>query len=89
MSNKRKVEIFSAGCPVCEEVVKLVKNSACSFCDVMVLNTNDVQVARRAKSLGVSRVPAVAIDGKLADCCAGGSITLQTLKDAGLGQPIP
>ena len=43
--------------------------------------------ARRAKELGVARVPAVAIDGKLVDCCAGG-IDLDTLKAAGLGQQL-
>lgn len=87
MNNQHKVEVFSAGCAVCEDVVRLVKASACPSCDVTVLNTNDVQVARRAKSLGISRVPAVVIDGKLADCCASGSVDIATLKAAGLGQP--
>lgn len=66
MSNKRKVEVFSAGCPVCEDVIRLVKASACPSCDVTVLDTNDVQVAQRAKALGISRIPAVVIDGVLA-----------------------
>ena len=86
MSNKRKVEVFSAGCGVCEDVVRMVKASACASCDVTVLNTNDMQVAQRAKSLGISRVPAVVIDGKLADCCAGGAVNEATLKAASLGQ---
>ena len=31
MSNKkRKIEIFSAGCPVCESVAEEVKKAACS-----------------------------------------------------------
>lgn len=87
MSNQRKVEVFSAGCPVCDEVVQLVRASACPSCDVTVLDTNNVQVAQRAKSLGISRLPAVVIDGKLADCCASGPFDLQTLQAAGLGQP--
>jgi glutaredoxin 3 len=86
MSNKRKVEVFSAGCPVCEDVVRLVKASACPSCDVTVLDTNDIQVAQRANSLGIARVPAVVIDGKLADCCASGAVDVATLKAAGLGQ---
>lgn len=89
MSNKRKVEVFSAGCPVCEDVVRLVKATACPSCEVTVLDTNDIQVAQRAKMLGVARVPAVVIDGKLADCCAGGAVNIDTLKAAGLGQPAP
>ena len=86
MSNKRKVEVFSAGCPVCEDVVRLVKASACPSCEVTVLNTNNIQVAQRAKALGVSRVPAVVIDGKLADCCATGNVDVAALQAAGLGQ---
>lgn len=89
MSNKRKVEVFSAGCPVCEDAVQLVKASACPSCDVAVLDTNDIQVAQRAKSLGIARVPAVVIDGKLADCCANDAVDAATLKAAGLGQPAP
>ena len=45
-------------------------------------------VAERARSLGVARVPAVVIDGRLADCCTGGGPDAQTLKDAGIGQPL-
>lgn len=87
MSDKRKVEVFSAGCPVCEDVIRLVKDSACSSCDVTVLDTNAIQVAQRAKSLGISRIPAVVIDEVLAACCAGGAVDLAVLKAAGLGSP--
>lgn len=89
MSNQRQVEVFSAGCAVCEEVIQLVKASACGSCNVTVLDTNDIQVAQRAKSLGISRVPAVVIDGKLADCCARGGVDITTLKAAGLGSQLP
>ena len=34
--NKRKVEIFTAGCPVCEPVVAMVKELACDNCEVHV-----------------------------------------------------
>jgi hypothetical protein len=33
-------------------------------------------------------VPAVLIDGKLADCCAGRGVDLQVLRTAGLGRPL-
>ena len=86
MSTQRKVEVFSAGCAVCEDVVRMVKASACPSCDITVLDTNNVQVAQRAKALGIFRVPAVVIDGKLADCCAGGEVSIAALEAAGLGQ---
>jgi glutaredoxin 3 len=88
MADKRKVEIFSAGCPACEEAIQLVQKLACPSCEVSVLDMNDIEVARRAKELGVRAVPAVAIEGKLADCCSGSGIDVQVLKLAGLGKPL-
>lgn len=88
MADKRKVEVFSAGCPACEEAVQLVKQIACPSCDVSVVDMNDTNVARRAKELGIRVVPAVVIDGKLADCCSGSGIDAQVLKQAGLGRPL-
>lgn len=88
MADKRKVEIFSAGCPACDETVKLVESIACPPCDVTVQDMQDQAVASRAKDLGVRSVPAVVIDGKLADCCSGRGPDEATLKSAGLGQPI-
>ena len=89
MSNKRKVEIFSAGCPVCQETINLVKRIACPSCDVTVLDMTDSAIADRAKILGVRRVPAVVIDGEVADCCAGPGITEEALRAEGVGQPRP
>ncbi len=88
MSTKRKIEIFSAGCPACEETVKLVNRVACPSCEVIVLNMNDPNVASRAKSLGIHSVPAVVINGKLADCCTGRGPDETILRASGLGQPI-
>ena len=88
MADKRKIEIFSAGCPACDETVMQVESIACPSCDVAVLDMHDQNVANRAKSLGVQTLPAVVIDGKLADCCSGRGPDEATLKSAGLGQPI-
>ena len=88
MANTRKIEIFSAGCPLCEETVELVNRLACPSCEVTVVTMQDIQGMARARELGVRSVPAVAINGKLADCCAGRGPDLATLKVAGLGQPI-
>jgi glutaredoxin 3 len=89
MNGKRTVEIFSAGCPACEEAVELVSRAACPSCDVTVLDMRQPSVASRAKRLGIRSVPAVVIDGRLAECCAGHGPDEQTLRAAGLGQPLP
>lgn len=86
MSAKRKVEIFSAGCPACDETIKLVNDNACPSCEVEILNVSSKNVQSKMKSLGVKSIPAVAIDGKLADCCAGREPDLEKLKAAGLGR---
>lgn len=85
MTNKRKVEIFSAGCQVCQDTIERVENLACPSCDVSVLDISDEKVAERAKDLGLRRLPAVVVDGVLAECCSHG-IDEDTLKTAGIGQ---
>jgi len=84
---KRKIEIFSAGCAACKETIQLVNRIACSSCEVTVLDMKDKNVAARAKKLGVRCVPAVAVDGKLADCCAGRGVDEKALRAAAVGPP--
>lgn len=88
MNTQRRIEVFSAGCPACEDTIALVNRIACPSCEVSVLDMHDKSVASRAKSLGIRSVPAVVIDGKLADCCAGRGPDEAALRQAGLGQPI-
>jgi glutaredoxin 3 len=86
-NNKRKIEIFSAGCPACESSVQLVKSIACPSCDVQVLDMNDPAVAAKAKEHGVRTVPAVVVDGQLASCCTGVGVQEDALRAAGVGVP--
>jgi len=86
MTTKRTIEVFSAGCPACEDTIRLVNSVACPSCDVKVLDMRDAAVAKRARELGVRSVPAVAIDGHLAGCCSGRGPEESVLRAAGLGQ---
>ena len=86
MNAIRKIEVFSAGCPACDDVIDLINRVACPSCDITVLDMHDTEVAARAKSLGIRSVPAVAIDGVLADCCAGRGPDAAALRAAGLGK---
>jgi hypothetical protein len=88
MAAQRKVEVFSAGCSACQEAVEQIRQAAGSSDEVTVLNMMETQVSRRAKELGIRSVPAVLIDGKVADCCAGRGVDLQELRAAGLGQAV-
>jgi glutaredoxin len=88
MTAKRKIEVFSAGCPVCEESIRMVKQTACPSCEVSILDMKNPEVTERAKNLGIRSIPAVVIDGKLAGCCAGQGPDETTLRAAGLGKPL-
>ncbi len=84
---KRKVEIFSAGCPVCQETIDLVNELACPSCEIIIHDTHDADVLSRIKELGIKSVPAVAVNDVLADCCQGRGVDIDALKIAGIGSP--
>lgn len=88
---KRWVEVFTAGCPLCEETVKLVKELACNNCDVRVYDlregcaTNECR--EKAARYGIHRIPAVVVDGKLVECCGNQKpVSREALAAAGIGQ---
>ncbi len=85
-SVKRQVEVFTAGCPLCEDAVTLVKGLACPSCEVVFhdLRGGD-EVFSRAQGYGVNAVPAVVVDGHLVDCCTRSSVSEGVLREAGVG----
>ncbi len=83
---QRKIEIFSAGCSVCDEAVQAVREAACDSCDVQVRQMSDPTVAEDAKRYGIRSLPAVVVNGQLASCCRNGGVNLEELRSLGLGQ---
>lgn len=88
MAATRKIEVFSAGCAICEDIVALVNRIACPSCEVSILDMQKPEVAKKARAYGVRSVPAVAVDGRLADCCAGRGPDESQLRAAGIGTPL-
>jgi len=86
MATKRQVEVFSAGCPACSDAIQMIEQIVCDACEVSVHDMNDPSVAERAKHFGVRQVPAVVVDGRLAECCASG-LSESALRATGIGQP--
>ncbi len=83
---RRQVEVFTAGCPLCEDAVALVKGLACPSCKVVVHDLRaDGEVVSRARRFGVNAVPAVVVDGRLAEWCTRGTVSEETLREAGVG----
>lgn len=71
MPTKRTIEVFSAGCSTCKETIELVQRIAGSSHEIVIHDMHKSDVASKAKQYGVRSVPAIAVDGKLAGCCAG------------------
>lgn len=88
MTATRKIEVFSAGCTVCEDTITLINRIACPSCEVEILDMHKPEVSNKAKQYGIRSVPAVVVDGKLADCCAGRGPDEAALRAAGLGSPL-
>ena len=89
---KRKIEVFTAGCSVCEPVVQMVKSMACSDCDVIVYNIAEASKSKdyldKVKTYGIKALPAVAVNGKLLSCCQNKGVSEAELKSSGIGQRI-
>jgi hypothetical protein len=93
---KRQVEVFTAGCPVCEPAVQLVQELACPDCEVTVHDlrqtgdafTGETSPAELAAQYGINRVPAVVVNGSLVSCCQTSSPNRDQLSAAGIGQRL-
>ena len=88
MAKTRKIEVFSAGCAVCEETIALINKIACPSCEVEILDMHKPEVAKKAQQYGIRSVPAVAINGKLADGRMGKGPDEGQLRAAGIGTPL-
>lgn len=90
-TEKRRVDVFAASCPLCEEAVNLVQSLACPSCDIRVYDlragcdTNECR--EKARRYGITAVPAIAVAGVLLNCCRREPLSAHTLRAAGIGQP--
>lgn len=87
---KRHVEVFTAGCPICDEAINLVKSIACPSCDVRIYDLREAsstsECRDKATQYGITAIPAIAVGGMLLDCCRREAITVSSLRAAGIGQ---
>ena len=84
----QRIEIFSAGCPVCVAGETRVREVAGGHQEVVVHDLrNDEAAAARAAEHGISTVPAVVVDGRLLGCCSNAGPDRDELVAAGVGRP--
>lgn len=84
---QRHIEVFTTGCAGCASAVDLVTEMAGPGCEVVVRDLrSDDEAATRATEYGITRIPAVVVDGRLAECCHGTTgPTRDGLAAAGVG----
>lgn len=89
---KRQIEIFTAGCPVCDSTVKMVQELACDNCEItiydLVKQCDDKTCLAKVKEYDIQKLPAVAVNRKLLDCCRSNAIRREDLLAAGVGKPL-
>ena len=66
MANKRRIEVFSAGCSLCDDTLKLVKDAVASCgCEVIERRCPENELCPEAKQYGVRAMPTVVLDGEI------------------------
>jgi len=84
----KHIEIFTAGCPVCEPVVKLVKETAGKQNSIVVFDImkqyDDKGCLEKLQQYGIRHLPAVAVNGQLLDCCRGSGVTKEAVLAVGI-----
>jgi Thioredoxin domain len=58
-----KIEVFSAGCPLCNGVVDEIEAGRCAGCQLIVYDLSEN--SELARTFGVRVVPTVIIDGEV------------------------
>lgn len=90
MANRR-IEVFTAGCYLCDEALEVIRELACENCDVEVLDLREGQVTKESREkvakYGIHRLPSIVVDSQLVDCCIPQvPVSRQALGKAGVGQ---
>ncbi len=88
MTTSRQIEIFSAGCPLCEDVISLVNRLACPSCEIRISDTHNAAVGERARTLGIVHVPSVVVDGTVLAAESTSVLDEACLRAAGVGRAI-
>jgi len=88
-TEKRRVDVVTAGWPLRQDAVRFVTFLACPSCEVRGYNLWEGCAANqgreKAARYGVMAAPAVVVNGVLVACCRRASITADRLIAARIG----
>jgi protein-disulfide isomerase len=62
----KRIEVFTADCPLCKDTLELIKKEACSECEIIERKCSGDECCSPAKDYGIKAVPTVVVDGKVA-----------------------
>jgi glutaredoxin 3 len=66
MPDKRKIEVFTAGCALCAETLSAVKKAVASCgCEVIGRRCQGPELCAEAKQYRVTKMPTVVVDGQI------------------------
>lgn len=67
MATKRTIEVFTAGCPICSDTLKLVRDAVngCG-CEVIERRCSGDDCCGEAKEYGIKTVPTIVVNGVIA-----------------------
>ena len=65
----KEIEVFTAGCYLCEETLDIVNQAKCDECTVIERNISEdcgCGCIDKAREYGIRTIPTIVIDGKIA-----------------------
>jgi glutaredoxin len=62
----KRIEIFTADCPICKEAIEMIKREACSECEIIEQRCIGNECCESAKGYGIKAVPTIVVNGKVA-----------------------
>ena len=67
MKQHHKIEIFTANCPLCKQVIDDIEIGKCKDCIQIVYNVNEVteELRKKINNYGVTAVPTIVVDDKI------------------------
>lgn len=87
----KKVEVFTAGTFLCKDAMRRVRATA--FPSVRIVEYNLLEMEeddpgmQKCREYGITSVPSVVVDGKIAEFCVRGPVTEGALRRVNVDRP--
>jgi hypothetical protein len=66
MATKQRIEVFTAGCPLCVETLSAVKKAVAKCgCEVIERRCEGPKLCAESKQYGITKMPTVVVDGQI------------------------